>query len=136
MHTELSRSRPPTLSTIAGYELQAAGHVWDAICTSRRLGMRALTFMRDECGVVIDDPRKSVLFWFVPCGTAQEWTLPGTTALGMGQHVVMPPLQRSHGPGRHWHIAPSETHYLTSPLLLRSSLQAARGRNCRSLEAS
>jgi hypothetical protein len=135
MHSELSR--PPTLSTIAGYELQAAGHVWDAICSSRRLGLQALSLMRDDCGAVIEDPRKSVLYWFVPRGTAPEWEdLPGTTALGMGQHLVVPPPQRCQGPGPHWHLAPSERHFLTPPLRLRSSLQAARRRDLSPLEAS
>lgn len=134
MHPQLSR--PPTLSTIAGYELQAAGYVWDAICAERRLGMRALSFMREDCGVVIDDPRKSVLYWFVPCGTAPEWNFPGTTALGMGQHLVVPPQQRQQGPAPHWHIAPGDSRFLAPARLLRSSLQAAGARNCRPLEAS
>lgn len=85
--------------------------------------MRALSFMRGDCGAVIDDPRSSVLYWFVPRGTAPGWDLPGTAALGMGQHLVVPPPRRMHGPGPHWHIAASETHFLTAPLLLRSSLR-------------
>lgn len=48
------------------------------------------------------DPIGRALFFFVPPGTARDWSLPPSVALGEGYLVDLPPGGRDRPPGTYW----------------------------------
>lgn len=125
-------ARPPTLPTIAGYQLQAAGHTWDAIRVPHLPAQHVLARLGEDTGAVIDDPYQAVLYWFLSAGAARDWTVPGTVPLALGQHLVVPPADRLRGPGPHWRVSPTGGRFLTSAHRLRACLRdMARHREAR-----
>lgn len=105
----LESQRAPTLQSVEGYQLQAAGYEWDAVCVPVDIGMWALAVLGERTGAVIVDPHGSVLYWFVARGVASNWDVPKTRALSLNQHLVVPQRGRVRGPGPHWRRRPSNT---------------------------
>lgn len=114
-----------SMDTVGGHRLRAAGVEWDAVRVPRCLGVRVLDLLGSRSGAVAEDPYEPALYWFVPAGTAPVWHLPGTRALGLTQHLVVPAPHRLSGPGPHWRIAPVGTALLTDTDVLRDSIEAA-----------
>ncbi len=112
-------------------DLCAAGTSWDAIRAVEATGLRAmeiLTEAGDLIGPVIleaggPEPR---LYILVPKGTAPDWEEPGTVALGLKCHIIVPPVGKTEPPGLHWHRLPSSPRALTQPGALRRALSRAR----------
>ncbi|WFB10210.1 hypothetical protein LRS74_26565 [Streptomyces sp. LX-29] len=103
-----------------------AGRWWDAVRVDAALGARALAWLGEESGAVIEDRRGAVLYWLVRPGTAGSWAVPQTAGLGTGHYVAVPPQHRVEGPGPYWRVPLSSTRYLTDAELLTVALRAAR----------
>lgn len=121
----LAALRGPAVPSIAGYQVQAAGHTWDAVRVDAHLGRAALRTFAGRSGAVIEDPRESALYWFVPQGATVDWDVPGTRALGLRQHLVVPGRERRQAPGPWWRIPPDAGGLLTDAVVLRGILLTA-----------
>lgn len=93
------------LPSAAGCTLHEAGRDWDAIRVPRSLGLAAMSILGSRCGAVVED--RTVLYYFVPTGTAAQWQDDSSRALGAGVTVTIPPARRTQGPGPHWRITPA-----------------------------
>jgi hypothetical protein len=118
----LDPSRANPLKTVEGYQLQAAGHEWDAVRVPTSMGLPALAALGERSGAVIEDPREPVLYWFVHRGTASDWNVPETRPLGLDQYLVVPEPHRVRGPGPHWRIRPGDRPLCTDAASLRTVL--------------
>lgn len=58
-------------------------------------------------------------------GTGEEGDVAGTGVLGHGEHVVVPPLRRTRGPGPHWRVCPGDGGWLTDRSVLRAAFEDA-----------
>ncbi|MEU6351096.1 hypothetical protein ABZ896_17450 [Streptomyces sp. NPDC047072] len=111
--------------TAAGMRLAPAGVEWDAVKVGRHLGVRAIEQIA-EVGAVAVDPfrREPVLYFLVPKGSAAQWDVPETAALGTDAYVVLPPAHRDAPPGPYWLVP--EQHGLTPAVVLRQALESVR----------
>ncbi|MDH6697022.1 hypothetical protein ABZ682_26700 [Streptomyces griseoviridis] len=111
-----------SLPSAAGCTLQDAGDAWDAIRTPRSVGLAAMEILGARCGAVAEGASGTALYFFVPVGTARDWSVGNTRALGPGATVTIPPTRRTDGPGPHWRICPGGKTWLTDPDALRAAL--------------
>jgi hypothetical protein len=122
-------SPPPlhyrALPTVGDCELKAAGIDWDAIRVPRAIGLQALKILGPRSGAVIEDPFERALYWFVIAGASSGWAIPDTRALGVTQHLTVPPRRRACGPGPHWRICPGQGRWLTDLGALHAALEDA-----------
>ncbi|GGX36581.1 hypothetical protein [Streptomyces noursei] len=112
-------------------DLCPAGTWWDAIRVPELVGRRAVVLVEEQrlsVGPVILDAggREPRMYFLTPVGTAARWEEVGTVALGASCHVVLPPVDRTVGPGLHWFWLPARPHVLTPPDVLRRALVKAR----------
>lgn len=124
--------RPPAapgVTPLGDCELVAAGKEWDAIRVPEQVGVRALEILGGRSGAVIEDPRGRVFYWFVPTGTAAEWSVAGTRALGDHCHVSVPPDRKVAGYGPRWRITPGDGRMLTRSAPLRAAIEDAIGQS-------
>ncbi|MEU3507711.1 hypothetical protein ABZ733_07245 [Streptomyces longwoodensis] len=112
------------LPSAAGCTLHEAGRDWDAIRVPLNLGQAAMGILGSRCGAVVED--RTVLYYFVPVGTAAEWRMVATRALGAGTSLTIPPARRTQGPGPHWRITPGDGRWVTNPEALAAALDDAR----------
>ncbi|MET9081981.1 DUF6415 family natural product biosynthesis protein [Streptomyces sp. NPDC004237] len=111
------------MRSAAGMRLAPAGVRWDVVKVARHTAVRAIDLIETPGAVAVDPaPAEAVLYFFVPPGSAAEWHLPQTTALGLNAHVVLPPPGREAPPGPYWLIGP--TLGLTPAIVLRKALGA------------
>ncbi|MFC8521166.1 hypothetical protein [Streptomyces sp. NPDC057257] len=111
------------LPTAAGCRLHAVGQDWDAIRIPRALGLAAMTILGPRCGAVLEHPHKSAVYYFVPVGTAAEWEVDGTTAIGEGGTLAIPPTRHTEAVGPHWLVCPGDSDWLTDALALQAALE-------------
>lgn len=104
---------PPSFTSAC--TLFDAGGMWDAVRVPRRVGLAAMTILGPRCGGVVDDEMNSVVYYFVPVGTAASWEVAATRALGAGASVAIPSNRRTAGPGPYWRMCPGEKGWLTEP---------------------
>jgi hypothetical protein len=111
--------------TAAGLRLVAAGVAWDAVKVQRHRGVRAIELL-DEPGAVAVDPAhpEPLLYFFVPAGSAAQWDVLDTQALGSNAYVVLPPDHAEAPPGPYW-LIPLQ-HGLTAASALRQALESAK----------
>ncbi|MBQ1090647.1 hypothetical protein [Streptomyces sp. B93] len=115
------------LPSAAACTLHDAGQDWDAIRVPRSVGLAAMTILGSHCGAIVEDPLSSVVYYFVPVGTAADWDVVNTRPLGVGAAVTIPPARRTAGPGPHWRMWPGEDRWLTDPAALRAAIDDAFG---------
>jgi hypothetical protein len=115
------------LSTALGRGIRPAGHDWDAIQVPRSVGLTALDILGARSGAVLDEPRDTVLLWFIAPGASAAWDVPNTRAISEGGDVVIPPHRRTQGPGPHWKICPGDDAWLTDVDALRAAIEDALG---------
>ncbi|SBT90468.1 hypothetical protein GA0115233_101914 [Streptomyces sp. DI166] len=113
------------LPSATGPALHDAGHYWDAIRVPRSVGLSAMAILGARCGAVVQD--RSVLYLFVRVGTAAEWDVENTRALGAGASITIPPPRRAEGPGPYWRMCPGDGGWLTDPDVLRAAIADAFG---------
>ncbi|MFE0424319.1 hypothetical protein [Streptomyces sp. NPDC058953] len=70
--------------------------------------------------------REPRMYFLAPVGTAARWEEPGTVALGLTCHVVVPQADRTSGPGLHWYRLPTGPRVLHPPDKLHRALFKAR----------
>ncbi|MGW0545889.1 hypothetical protein [Streptomyces altiplanensis] len=119
-------TRAPELSR-AGCELLPAGQNWDAVRVPRSVGLTTIEVLGRRSGAVIEDPREPCLYWFVAAGTAGQWAVDNTQALGEGDFLSVPPARRAQGPGSYWRICPGGSDWLTDADALRAAVEDALG---------
>jgi hypothetical protein len=115
------------LPTSAGCSLMSAGQDWDAIRVPVPLGLAAMSILGARCGAVLEDPLSPAVYFFVPCGTARQWSVKGTKPLGAGSNVAVPPLRSITGPGPHWRVCPGDDGWVTEADALRAALEDCMG---------
>lgn len=115
------------LPTAAGCTLYPAGEDWDAIRVPRSVGLAAMAILGTRCGAVVEDPLSTAVYFFTPVGTASEWEVENTRALGDDSTVTIPPARRVEGPGVYWRMCPGEDGWLTDPQALEAALGDAFG---------
>ncbi|MEU5596712.1 hypothetical protein [Streptomyces sp. NPDC020298] len=117
------------LPSAAGATLYDAGQDWDAIRVPRSVGLSAVAILGTRCGAVIEDPLSAAgaVYFFTPVGTATDWDVENTRALGLGATVTIPPGRRTQGPGPHWRICPGDDGWLTDPEALAAAIADAFG---------
>lgn len=111
------------LSTAAGCDLLTVGQDWDAIRVPVPLGLAAMSILGARCGAVLEDPLSAAVYYFVPCGNANGWSVDGTKALGPGASVAVPPARRITGPGPHWRVCPGDDSWVTDANALQAALE-------------
>ncbi|RMB87680.1 hypothetical protein [Streptomyces shenzhenensis] len=116
------------LPSATTYTLLDASRDWDAIRVPRSIGLAAMAVLGTRCGAVVED--RTVVYYFVPAGTAQAWDMENTRPLGTGASVTIPPARRTEGPGPHWRMCPGEDGWLTQPQALQAALE-----DCMSVKA-
>ncbi|MET7486735.1 DUF6415 family natural product biosynthesis protein [Streptomyces sp. NPDC005538] len=105
-----------------GMRLAAAGVVWDVVKVRQYLAVRTIERIAEPGAVAVDPtPTEPALYFFVPAGSAADWEVPQTTALGLDSHVVLPPDHKGAPPGPYWLI--SRQRGLTSAAILRQALE-------------
>lgn len=119
--------RVPAVQSITGYEIQAAGHGWDAVRVHAPMARTVLLALGDRSGAVIEDSREPALYWFVAAGATAGWDVPGTRPLGLHQHLVVPDSRRRQGPGPWWRFRPEGGALLTDAGALLQALRMAAG---------
>lgn len=117
------------LPSAAGATLYDAGQDWDAIRVPRSVGLSAMAILGTRCGAVVEDPLTSsgVVYFFTPVGTADDWDVENTRALGYEATIMIPPSRRTEGPGPHWRICPGDDGWLTDPSALAAAIEDAFG---------
>jgi hypothetical protein len=113
------------LPTAAGCTMHSAGQDWDAIRMPRSVGVAAMAILGTRGGAVVEDPLSAAVYYFVPCGTAADWNVEGTRALGDGASVAIPPARCTAGPGPRWRVCPGEDGWQTDPAALRAAIEDA-----------
>ncbi|MEU1141764.1 hypothetical protein ABZ392_33650 [Streptomyces sp. NPDC005885] len=114
---------PTTLPTAAGCTLQDTGQTWDAIRVRRQLGIAAMAILGPRCGAVLEYPPKDIVYFFVAPGTAAEWVVEGTQAVGKGGTLTIPPARYTAGVGPHWRVCPGDSDWITDSRALRAALE-------------
>lgn len=114
-----------SVRTIRDCRIEGTGGNWDAIRVPRSVGLDALAILGRRSGAVLEDPLTAALYFFVPSRAVAEWDVAGTRVLGDGDHVVIPPLRRTQGPGPHWRICPGDDGWATDRAALRAALEDA-----------
>lgn len=89
-----------------GTHILPAGVEWDAVRVPRYLGLAALDQFPSSPGPVIVDPQSRTLYFFVPKGSTDSWSLPQITPLRESQFLVVPPETRISPPGPYWLVEP------------------------------
>ncbi|GHJ36025.1 hypothetical protein Sm713_16340 [Streptomyces sp. TS71-3] len=109
-----------------GTLIAPAGVEWDAIRVSRFPALQALKRLKSGSVLVDPTPSNPVLYFFVAPGSAADWHVPHTIALGATASVVLPPPSRQAPPGPYWLVPPgtSLAIRLTSAQELRAALAA------------
>ncbi|GGO42458.1 hypothetical protein [Streptomyces lasiicapitis] len=112
-------------------ELCPGGTWWDAIRVPEQVGHRAVALVEEQVlpvgPVILDDGgREPRMYFLVPVGTAARWEEPGTVALGLTCHVVVPQADRTSKPGLHWYRLPTGPRALGLPDGLHPALIKAR----------
>lgn len=98
--------RGPAVPSVAGCQVRATGHGWEAVRAPVVAGQTALALLGEHNGTVIEDPREPALCWFVrQCATAR-WDVHGPRPLGLHQNLVVPSRCHTRGPGPLWTIQP------------------------------
>ncbi|MFF0087498.1 hypothetical protein ACFYR1_48835 [Streptomyces canus] len=111
--------------TMAGLQLAPAGVEWDLVKVGRHWGVRAIEQIAELGAVAVDpSPREPMLYFFVPKGSAVDWNVPQTTALGRESYVVLPPARKEEPPGPYW-LVPQHKG-LTSAVDLQRALESVR----------
>ncbi|WP_405524790.1 hypothetical protein OG426_17020 [Streptomyces canus] len=111
------------LPTAAGCSLHGAGQDWDVIRVPRQLGLAAMAILGPRCGAVLEHPHKPTVYYFVPVGTAAEWESDGTTAIGEGGTLAIPPTRCTPVVGPHWLVCPGDSDWLTDARALQAALE-------------
>lgn len=111
------------LPTAAGCTLHDAGQIWDAIRVPRQFGIAAMAILGTRCGAVLDYPTNEVVYFFVTCGTAANWAVDDTQAIGQGGTLTIPPARRTSGAGPHWRVCPGDGDWITDSHALRAALE-------------
>lgn len=107
------------MMSACGMRLAAAGVVWDVIKVPRYLAVRAIERIVEPGAVAVDpSPAEPALYFFVPAGSAADWDVRQTIALGLDSHVVLPPDHKEVPPGPYWLISPERGLTPTSALRL------------------
>jgi len=119
--------RGPSVQSITGYQIQAAGHGWDAVRVPASMARTVLLALGECSGAVIEDSREPALYWFVAAGATAGWDVPGTRPLGLHQHLVVPDRRRRRGPGPWWRVHPEGGALLTDAAVLLQALRMAVG---------
>lgn len=110
------------MTSASGMRIAAAGVAWDVVKVRRYLAVRAIERIADPGAVAVDPtPAEPALYFFVPAGSAVDWEVPRTRALGVDAHVVLPPDRKVAPPGPYWLIAPERG--LTPTATLRQALE-------------
>ncbi|MGW2479664.1 hypothetical protein ACWCWQ_07565 [Streptomyces sp. NPDC001571] len=122
---------PRWMPTGSEPELCPAGTWWDAIRAPEQVGRRAVALVEEQGlptgPVILDDGgREPRMYFLAPVGTAARWEEPGTVALGLTCHVVVPQADRTTAPGLHWYRLPSRPRVLIVPDGLHHALIKAR----------
>ncbi|WP_457541722.1 hypothetical protein [Streptomyces filamentosus] len=110
------------------YAVLPAGVGWDVIAVPReRWTAAAHTHPAIWADVpVLEDLGARFAYVWVPTGTAAEWNVPGTTALGRPWHVAVPRPGGPQVPERRWASPPGLFPRLMPPDDLRDALAATR----------
>lgn len=111
------------LPTHMGCTLQDAGQAWDVIRVPHQLGVAAMAILGRRCGAVLAYPPKDVLYYFVARGTAAEWEVDGTQAIGKGGTLTIPPSRCTAGGGPHWRVCPGDGDWITDAHALQAALE-------------
>ncbi|MEU6219308.1 hypothetical protein ABZ845_17595 [Streptomyces sp. NPDC047022] len=109
------------LLTAQGRTLREAGEDWDAVRVPRQHGVAAIGILGARCGAVLDYPQP--LYFFVARGTATDWNVHGTTAVGTGTTLTIPPARYTSGPGPYWRVCPGDSNWLTDVHALQAALE-------------
>ncbi|MER6352353.1 hypothetical protein ABT186_11005 [Streptomyces sp. NPDC001634] len=112
------------LPTAAGCTLQDAGQAWDAVRVPCRLGLDAMTILGTRCGAALEYPNKAV-YYFIPRGTAANWNVENTEAIGEGGTLTIPPARYTEAPGPHWRVCPGDGNWLTDARALQAAIEDA-----------
>ncbi|WP_242483115.1 hypothetical protein [Streptomyces sp. HSG2] len=112
-------------------ELCPAGTWWDAIRAPEHVGRRAVELIEEQglpvgSAILDEGGREPRMYFLTPVGTAARWGEPGTVALGLSCHVLVPPAKHTSGPGLYWHRLPTSPRALAAPDLLHRVLIKAR----------
>jgi hypothetical protein len=126
----MSSSPNSALPTVAGCTLVTAGYDWDAIRVPRSIGLTAMGILGGRVGAVVEDPLEMALYFFVPTGTSDRWSVINTRTLGPGSVLPIPPPRRTRGPGPHWRIGPEHASWFTDPGALTTAIRDAFGKGC------
>jgi hypothetical protein len=86
-----------------------------------------MAILGTRCGAVVEDPLSAAVYYFAPVGSAAEWQVENTRALGAGSAVTIPPARRTQGPGPHWRMCPGDGNWHTDPAALRAAIEDAFG---------
>jgi hypothetical protein len=112
--------------------LRPAGITWDAVRVAEPLWERTLAVLDEQQAVhpaaVLMDlvPRvPRAAWWLVPPGTAAEWDVPGTRALGVAAHLTVCTRWRTQPPGPYWLRPPRDGQWLIDPDELAAAVRAA-----------
>jgi hypothetical protein len=81
-----------------------------------------MRILGQRCGAVVEDTAGAVLYFFTPVGTAAEWDVENTCALGRGTTITIPPARRTEGPGPHWRMCPGDGRWITDPRALQAAI--------------
>lgn len=119
--------RPSWLPPDRTLAVVPAGRWWDAVAVDGDLGGRVAERVT---GPVVCDPLGPVPRWYflVPVGTADQWQLPGTEALGDSCYVGIPGSLDADHTRVHWASAPGPAGQHVRPEALRRALTAEAGR--------
>lgn len=115
---------PPDSPADQSIQMHPAGRDWDAIRVPVYLADATIEAL-DDCGAVLGDTWGGCVYWLVPVGTADTWTVPYTRACGETQYVAVPSTGHREPPGLHWLIPPTADRCLTDPVLLRDAVESA-----------
>ncbi|GAA3137537.1 hypothetical protein ACFQ0X_29650 [Streptomyces rectiviolaceus] len=122
-------TKNPSLEWMPGgrtVSMRAAGKWWDAVRVPRGIGLDALDRLGDYTGAVIEDPSSARLYWLVPPGEADGWSLPVNAqvlVLGGTAYVAVPGPECTFGP--RWRVPPTQGDALTDTVRLHAALAAA-----------
>ncbi|MFC8124453.1 hypothetical protein [Streptomyces sp. NPDC057302] len=108
-------------------DLVRAGVWFDVIRVPQETGVQALHLLAERghrSSPAFLDPRgpEPRMYVLIPVTGSHGWNMPGTTALGEGSHVVIPPLEATEGVNHHWYRPPKAARLFIDPTQLRDAL--------------
>ncbi|MDH6221486.1 hypothetical protein M2283_008833 [Streptomyces pseudovenezuelae] len=56
-------------------------------------------------------------------GTAADWEVESTEAIGAGGTLTIPPARRTEGSGPHWRVCPGDSDWITGSSALQAALE-------------